>query len=81
MKWKPAPVFLPGEFHGQRNPAGYSPWSCKKSDTNKRLSTHSHTSGVYSGVSPIKNPLANAGDPGSIPGSGRPPGEGNGCPL
>ena len=23
----------------------------------------------------------NAGDPGSIPGSGRSPGEGNGCPL
>ena len=23
----------------------------------------------------------NAGDPGSIPGLGRPPGEGNGCPL
>ena len=44
MKWKPAPVFLPGEFHGQRNPAGYSPWSCKKSDTEKHLSTHSHTS-------------------------------------
>ena len=22
----PTPVFLPGEFHGQRNLAGYSPW-------------------------------------------------------
>ena len=29
----------------------------------------------------IKNPPANAGDPGSIPGSGRSPGEGNGNPL
>ena len=27
------PLFLPGEFHGQRNLAGYSPWSRKKSDT------------------------------------------------
>ena len=25
-KWKPPPVFLPGEFHGQRSLVGYSPW-------------------------------------------------------
>ena len=24
--WLPTPVFLPGEFHGQRSLAGYSPW-------------------------------------------------------
>ena len=24
-KWQPIPVFLPGEFHGQRSLAGYSP--------------------------------------------------------
>ena len=29
----------------------------------------------------VKNPLANAGDAGSIPGSGRSPGVGNGNPL
>ena len=29
----------------------------------------------------VKNPPANAGDPGSIPGSGRSSGEGNGNPL
>ena len=29
----------------------------------------------------IKNPIANAGDLGSILGSGRSPGEGNGNPL
>ena len=23
--WKPTPVFLPGESHGQRSLAGYSP--------------------------------------------------------
>ena len=28
-----------------------------------------------------KNSAGNAGDPGSIPGSGRPPGEGNGTPF
>ena len=27
------PVFLPGQFHGQRSLVGYSPWSCKESDT------------------------------------------------
>ena len=31
-KWQPTPVFLPGESHGQRNLAGYSPWGCKESD-------------------------------------------------
>ena len=25
-KWQPPPVFLPGEFHGQRSLAGYNPW-------------------------------------------------------
>ena len=25
-KWQPTPVFLPGEFHGERSLAGYSPW-------------------------------------------------------
>ena len=28
-KWEPTPVFLPGESHGQRSLAGYSPWGHK----------------------------------------------------
>ena len=32
-KWQPTPVFFPGESHGQRSLAGYSPWSCKESNT------------------------------------------------
>ena len=28
---------LPGEFHGQRRLAGYSPWGCKESDTTEWL--------------------------------------------
>ena len=28
-KWQPTPAFLPGEFHGQRSLAGYSPWGCR----------------------------------------------------
>ena len=35
----------------------------------------------FPGGSAVKNPPANAGDVGSIPGSGRSPGEGNGNPL
>ena len=31
-KWQPTPVLLPGESHGQRNLAGYSPWGCKESN-------------------------------------------------
>ena len=31
-EWQPTPVFLPGEFHGQRSLAGYCPWGCKESD-------------------------------------------------
>ena len=31
-KWQPTPVFLPGESHGQRSLAGYSPRGCKQSD-------------------------------------------------
>ena len=27
-KWQPTPVLLPGESHGQRSLAGYSPWRC-----------------------------------------------------
>ena len=46
-KWQPTPLFLPGEFHGQRSLVGYSPW----------------------------------GHMGSIPGSGRSAGEGNGKPA
>ena len=32
-KWQPTPVFLPGEFHGQRNLVGYSPRGRKELDT------------------------------------------------
>jgi len=34
-EWQPTPVFLSGEFHGQRSLAGYSPWGHKESDTTK----------------------------------------------
>ena len=36
-EWLPSPIFLPGEFYGQRSLAGYSPWDHKESDTTERL--------------------------------------------
>ena len=36
---KPIPVFLPGEFYGQRSLVGYSPWACKELDMADQL-TH-----------------------------------------
>ena len=37
----PPPLFLHGEFHGQRILVGYSPWGHKQSDTTKQP-THTH---------------------------------------
>ena len=37
--WQPTPVFLPGESHGQRGLAGYSPGGHKSQTQLKRLST------------------------------------------
>ena len=36
---KPTPVFFPGDPHGQKSLAGYSPWGCKELDTTEQLST------------------------------------------
>ena len=41
-EWLPTPAFWPGEFHGQRRLAGYSPRGRKESDMTERLS-HTHT--------------------------------------
>ena len=48
--WQPTPVFLPGESHGQRSQAGYSPWGCKESDTTKEQSTHPYNPLQFSSV-------------------------------
>ena len=39
-KWQPTAVFLPGESHGWRSLAGYSPWGRKESDTTEQLHFH-----------------------------------------
>ena len=41
-KWQPTPLFLPGESHGQRSLAVYSPWGHKESDTTE-ATQHTHT--------------------------------------
>ena len=73
----PTPVFWPGEFHGL-----YSSWGCKELDTTEWFSlTYSKLEMGFPGG---KESACNAGDPdnlGSIPGSGRYPGEENGNPL
>ena len=39
-KWQPTPVFLPGEFYGQRSLVVYSPWSGKELDMTEWLTLH-----------------------------------------
>ena len=66
--------------------AGCSPWGHKESDTTERLHSLTHSC-LYTllldfpGGSDGKASAYNAGHLGSIPGSGRSPGEGNGNPL
>ena len=36
-EWLPTPIFLLGDFHGQRSLVGYSPWGRKESGTTMRL--------------------------------------------
>ena len=37
-KGNPTPVFLPGEFHGQRSLVGYSSWGPTELDRTEQLS-------------------------------------------
>ena len=39
MAWQSTPGFLPGELHGQRSPAGYSPWGHEELDTTATFNT------------------------------------------
>ena len=69
----PTPVFWPGEFHGL-----YSLRGRKESDMTEQFSPYQPG---FPGGSMVKNLSTNAGDMGSVPGSGISPGEGNGNPL
>ena len=41
LEWLFTPILLPGEYHGWRNLAGYSPYGHKEVDMIERL-THTH---------------------------------------
>ena len=72
-KWQPTPVFLPGEAHGQRSLAGYSPCGHEELDMTERLhftSRHrqarlqnkglSRASWLWTGPSPTEDRQARA---------------------
>ena len=46
---QPTPVFLPGEFHGQRSLVGHSPWGHKESTMTE------HKRAPLSGAQPLRN--------------------------
>ena len=58
--WQPIPVFLPGESHGQRRLAGYSPRGRKESDTTEQLLTHTEQNKRQSSL--LKNYEVQDGD-------------------
>ena len=67
-------IFWPEEFHGQRSLEGYSPHS--------QLQRIGHDSALgFPGGSDSKQSACGVADPGSIPGKGKTPGEGNGNPF
>ena len=78
-EWLPSPVFLPGEFHGQRRQAGYSPWGCKELQHDFNIPSLGLPGGAM-----VNNLQANSGDfreVGSFPASGSSPGGGHSNPA
>ena len=45
-KWLLTPVFLAGEFHGQRSLVGYSPWGCRELGTTYQLNNNKITAPI-----------------------------------
>ena len=70
----------PGDGEGQGSLAYCRPWGHKESNMTEQLNDIGKTED-FPGGSGGKASVYNAGDLGSIPGSGRFPGEGNGNPL
>ena len=48
-KWQPTPVSLPGEAHGQRSLADYSPWGCNSQTRHSDCTIHCHVSNIKQG--------------------------------
>ena len=79
-KWQPPPVFLPGEFHGQRSLAGYNPWGHKELNMTEQV-TRLWVSEVGLVVRNLPANVGHVRDTDLIPASGRSPGEGHGNRL
>ena len=80
-KWQRTPVSFPGKSHGHRSLVGCNPWGRKESGTTERLTLTLSSYKGFPGDLDGKESTCKARDPGSIPGSGRSAGEGNGTPL
>ena len=52
-EWQPTSVFFPGEFHGQRHLAGYSPWSHKRVRHNSIKQQQSETLSTLNQISKL----------------------------
>ena len=72
-KWQPTPVFLPGGFQGRGSLVGCCLWG--------RTVGHDWGDLAFIVWVGVKESASIAGEPGSIPGLGRSPGEGNRYPL
>ena len=57
-KWQPTPIFLPGEFHGYRSLAGYSPRGQKEmdmTDYHSYISKRVQLENIHDSISPTIN--------------------------
>ena len=54
-EWLPTPVFLPGEFHGWRSLAGYSPWGRKEPEIEMEITTYITIRNMTFGINLRKN--------------------------
>ena len=75
-KWQPTPVFLPGESQGTGEPGGLPSMGLHRVGHD-----WPDLAAAAAVVVDGKESACNAEDPGSIPGSGRFPEEGNSNPL
>ena len=82
-KWQPTPVFLPGESQGWWSLVSCHLWGCTRSDTTEATWQQQQQQQQLSYWASLIAQLVtgNAGNPGSIPGSGRSAGEGISYPL
>ena len=71
----------PGVGDEQESLKCCSPWDCKESDTTKQLNSNSYMWASVMVHMVKKKSACNAGHTGSVSGSGRSPGEGNGYSI